>query len=351
MPVRVTVASNELAARYAPGDQLIPAGTIRMSSLSGHVITPAVPHVPDGTWEGDPEIVSGPTRYGMDRGDALYVFELRGVPPGTHGQTPNTTVLCTDDWRFTMPTYNRGTDTADFIDDTHSSIVERRGTPWYAVVAVRTPSAGEASNLPAGTGAIVLPDDRVFQLPAIPTSWRSEVRSIRGSDGSAYAVTAEPYNPSIPTASGGQGFIVDNAPGPNGTRPLAAGPETETSSSTIFVGGYAQDLVANPNLFGGLGHHYTGTGPIQIGVERVMARRSQLTVAFAGGGSSAVVSNSKHYVYEPDDPIEPGGPPPPPGGGCSTCDPPDPTIALIAYMFVPGDIGLLHDELEQSIGK
>ena len=82
-----------------------------------------------------------------------------------------------------------------------------------------------------------------------------------------------------------------------------------------------------------------------------MARRSQLTIAFTGGGSSAVVNNSKHYVYEPDDPIEPGGPPPPPGGGCSTCDPPDPTIALIAYMFVPGDIGLLHDELEQSIGK
>lgn len=336
------------AMKGSTGVVAIPSGTVVMGSLSGAVVTPAVPNVSDGTWQGDPEIVSGPIRYGMDRGDALYVYELKGVPPGTRGLNPNTTVLCTDDWRTSMTTYNRGTDTADFYEGPSNALNHRRGTPWYAVVAVRPPSAGQGLTLPGGTGQLVLPNGRAFELPPLPDSWQAETQRITAPDGRQYRVTAEPYEPVQPLTSGGNAYFVNNESGPNGTRPTASGSEVEHSSVTVKVGGYAQDLANGEGALSGVAHHYSGTGPIQIGLVTVFSRRNQLNITMSGIGSSAPVFNSKNYIMNPDDPIDPVGPPPPPGGGCSNCPPPTPTIALLAWMFVPSDIALVPDELNQK---
>jgi hypothetical protein len=350
-PAGSSVAAPLAATTNSSAGHAIPGGTLTMTSLSGNYIRPPVANVPDGTWTGDPEVVSGPTRYGMDRGDALYVYELRGVPPGTHGYTPNTTVLCTDNWRTSMTTFNRGTDTADFYEGPNHALNKRKGTPWYAVVAVRTPSAGEGLTLPPGTGQLVLPGGRLFALSALPdNSWASEAGQVVGPNGVPYNVTAQPYLPVDSRTNDGDGYIVDSAPGPNGTRPQADGPITATSTTTIMEGGYAQDLAANPNAFGSVAHHYSGSGPIQVGLLSVLARRNQLTVYFASGGASTVVNNSKHYTFEPDDPPQPGGPPPPPSGGCSDCPPPDPTIGLLGFLFVPGDIVLVPDNVDGKEG-
>ncbi len=336
------------AMKGSTGVVAIPSGTVVMGSLTGAVVTPAVPNVSDGTWQGDPEIVSGPIRYGMDRGDALYVYELKGVPPGTRGLNPNTTVLCTDDWRTSMTTYNRGTDTADFYEGPSNALNHRKGTPWYAVVTVRPPSAGQGRTLPGGTGQLVLPNGRAFELPPLTPGWESETRDLIATDGRTYTVTAQPYEPVGGSHSGGDAFFVNNQSGPNGTRPTAAGSEVEHSSVTVMVGGYAQDLVNGEGALSGVAHRYSGSGPIQIGLVTVFSRRSQLSISMSGGGTSSPVLNSKSYIMNPDDPIDPVGPPPPPGGGCSNCPPPTPTIALIAWMFVPSDIALVPDGLDQK---
>lgn len=340
-----------LAAKGDAGQVAIPSGTIVMSSLSGAHIVPAVPNVSDGTWQGDPEVVSGPTRYGMDRGDALYVYELKGVPPGTRGLNPNTTVLCTDNWRTSMTTYNRGSDTADFYEGPSNALNHRRGTPWYAVVAVRPPSAGQGSALPAGSGQLVLPNGRALELPPLPNEWQSEVRRINGPDGLPYTVTAQPFEPLGGSTTGGDAYFVNNQSGPNGTRPTATGSEVEHSSATVKVGGYAQDLANGEGALSGVAHHYSGTGPIQIGLVTVFSRRSQLSISMTGGSTSTPVFNSKNYTMNPDDPIDPVGPPPPPDGGCSNCPPPTPTIALLAWMFVPSDIAIVPDNPDAVDGK
>lgn len=327
-------------------DQYIPSGAVTIGPISGHVIWSVPPDPANGMWTGDPEVVSGPTRYGYDKGDAVYVYELRGVPGGTRGANPNTTVLATDDWRFSTE-YNRGTDTRDYYEGPGHALTPRKGTPWYAIVAVRPPSAGEGLELPLGTGQLVLPGDRVVTLPPVPDGWQSEARRIQGPDGRPYDVTAQPHVPTNPDTASGDGFFVDNVPGPTGTRPQAIGPLVASTTTTIYADGYAQDLATNPNIFGGLAHQYSGTGPVRIPLLAVMARQNQLTVGFASGGTSVVLNNAKHYVFEPDDPPQPGVPPPD-GGGCSDCDGPTPTIALIGLMFVGGDIVPVSDAIDED---
>ena len=305
---------------------------------------PGAPQPVPAAWVGDPEVVSGPELHGLPAGDGVYVYTLRGLPPGStpNGGNSNVTILATDDWRFLSNSYVQSTDTIEIR--ANGSTTRRRSTPEYAVVAVRAPHPSRGlDGVPADYAQLRLPSGRVITLPQLPMTALGQIRELR-RDGSTERtfVTGVPAG-ALPTVadSSGIGYVIrgDGMPGPVG--PNASGPLTSSHSSTITVGGWAEDLARDPHMFPQMMRRLGQSGPVTIPLLSVVARRQLLSVSWPGGSSSVDVENSTNLSFFPEDAPDPGDPEPP-DPTCTDCDPPPPRLNyVIASLFIDGDVVLL----------
>lgn len=305
---------------------------------------PGTPQPVPAAWQGDPEVVSGPELHGLPAGDGVYVYTLRGLPPGStpNAGSSNVTILATDDWRFLNNSYVQSTDTIEIR--ANGSTTRRRATPEYAVVAVRAPHPSRGlPAMPADYAQLRLPNGRVVTLPQVPSSALGE-KKLLPRDGSPDTtfVTGVPAGalPNVADSSG-IGYVIrgDGMPGPVG--PNASGPLVSSHSSTITVGGWAEDLARDPHMFPQMMRRLGQSGPVTIPLLSVVGRSQRLTVSWPGGSDSIEVTNSSNASFLPEDAPDPGDPEPP-DPTCDVCPPPPPRLSyVVASLFIDGDVVLL----------
>ncbi len=320
---------------YAAGGQiavesatLYPAGQFLMSAGSA----------PSGGWTGDPQIVSGPTEVGLPNGGSVFYWYVRGLPTGTeftvaaddtYGATGY--VLATDGWRFN-PSYRASDDTVP-IQQPDGTVVHKKGSPHYAVVAIKSPE-GENGLLAAFNRGIITKTVNVpgygsmrFEIRLLDSHWIPHVLDIRDFNGNLYQVVGWP---DIREAVGGYAAVFGQSSTSGSTLNLRV-ESAETIQAFIQGINVPGDVPASDHAI--TTNQITASAPGQIPLVLVNGRQADVRMSFGSPGASAVVStvNSAHAV-SPLGAVDFGGgviivDPPPPGGVSK--------VQIIAVMYVP----------------
>jgi len=323
--------------------QIVPtayAATVYSFSFVGPVALPGTTAPPTGAWSGPPEVVLGPVAVGLDSGDKVYYWYLRGVPAGTVVATPGARLLAQDLWRFDT-TYRQADDTIEY--QPRGGPAQRvRGTPQYAVVAVHAPGAYAASqqagNDTLSDPQLILPDGQILTFSITDRSWVPQFVDLNAPDGGRYRLVSDPGESRVGFGEGT--FVVETL------TPPATGSNWRLNTTDISIvnrGDFTITVPGSTENNGLWGGPFGPPGQIQLLGVSAVAKRMRASFASLPGGaefSSGYSANSVHTLIEPNSSSSGGGGssppwyPPPPG------DEPGAMAAVVMYVplssyFVP----------------
>lgn len=293
---------------------------------------------PSGGWNGEPQIVSGPTEVGLPNGGSVFYWYVRGLPTGTaFTVAPDDTygaegyVLATDGWRFS-PSYRSSDDTVP-IQQPDGTIVRKKGSPHYAVVAIKSPE-GVDGLLAAFNGGIINKTINVpgygsmrFMAQVLSSHWVPNAVDVRSVSSTPYRVVGWP---DIREAIGGYASVSGPTNGSASELDLQV-EHVITLQSFIQGISVPGDVPVSDHTV--TTNQTAAAAPGQIPLVIVNGRQADVVMSYRSFGSRETVStrNSAHAI-SPLGAVDLSGnviivDPPPPGGSSR--------VRIIAIMYVP----------------
>ncbi len=308
---------------------------------------------PTGGWSGEPILLNyaTPMKAGLANGDEIYYWYVKGLPPGSIGDSPGGApavagshglVLASDDWRFSS-SYRASDDTIS-IQRPDGTITRGQGSPLYGVIGIQAPSAYDGARgtpLPTLDGWFRFPGVGDRRYVVTENSWKPDM-ALPNLGGTQYTTVGYPENP-IDRGSTPGARVVSPAPPPGTTVVVASERNAQLTTTNITVPGTpgSQDqMTGTPGFPSG------GAGLVTVAT--VSAIRADIAMNWSSGGSAGTTTNSSHgVVLAAPISIDGGGivpiDPPPPGG--------TPTTQIIAFLYWPGSTWWLPDRIDPNNGK